>query len=609
MKRSVVLAVATALLLAACASEPADGGSAPPQEPEIGTGFTDKPGWATGRNAVAAANPLAAQAGLEMLRAGGTAVDAAIAMQMVLGLVEPQSSGIGGGAFMLHFDGRQLEAFDGRETAPAAADGNLFLRPDGRPLSFREAVVGGLSVGVPGVLRMLELAHQRHGKLAWSELFQPAIALAEAGFPISPRMHGLVAADADLNQDPVAAAYFFQPDGRPREVGSLLRNPDYAAVLRRIAAGGARVLYEGEIAQAIVDKVQGHPARPGKLALSDLARYQAKMRQPLCHDHRAVRMYRICGFPPPSSGALAIAQILGILGNTDAATLPPVPGQGGRPGTSSLAPSADWLHLYTEASRLAVADRDQYVADPDFVAPPPGGWSSLLDADYLRSRARLIGDRSMQVARPGNPDGGKSAYAPMAPQPEHGTSHLSVIDAAGHALAMTTTIENQFGSRQMVNLAGAPGGFLLNNELTDFSFVPASADGRPVANRVQPGKRPRSSMAPTLVFDRSSGALVMTTGSSGGAMIIHYTAKTLYGVLNWGLNVQQAIDLPNFGSLNGPTVLELHRFAPAQVQALRTHGAEVREQVLTSGLQAIEAMPNGWFGGADPRREGVVVGE
>ena len=380
-------------------------------------------------------------------------------------------------------------------------------------------------------------------------------------------------------------------------------------MLRRIAAGGARVLYEGEIAQAIVDKVQGHPARPGKLALSDLARYQAKMRQPLCRDHRALRMYRICGFPPPSSGALAIVQILGILDNTDAATLPPVPSLGGRPGTSSLAPSADWLHLYTEASRLAFADRDQYVADPDFVAPPPGGWSSLLDADYLQSRARLIGDRSMQVARPGSPDGGRSAYAPMAKQPEHGTSHLSVIDAAGHALAMTTTIENQFGSRQMVNLTGAPGGFLLNNQLTDFSFVPAGADGRPVANRVQPGKRPRSSMAPTLVFERASGALVMTTGSSGGAMIIHYTAKTLYAVLNWGLNVQQAIDLPNFGSLNGPTVLELHRFAPAQVQALRMHGAEVREQVLTSGLQAIEAMPDGWFGGADPRREGVVVGE
>jgi gamma-glutamyltranspeptidase/glutathione hydrolase len=278
-------------------------------------------------------------------------------------------------------------------------------------------------------------------------------------------------------------------------------------------------------------------------------------------------------------------------------------------GASSLAPSAEWLHLYTEASRLAFADRAQYVADPDFVAPPPGGWQTMLDPSYLRERARLIGWRSMQVARPGRPGGVRILHAPMADQPEHGTSHISIVDAQGNAVAMTTTIESQFGSRQMVNLTGAAGGFLLNNELTDFSFAPADAEGRPVANRVQPGKRPRSSMSPTLVFDKASGALVMTAGSPGGAMIIHFTAKALYGVLNWGMNVQQAIDLPNFGSLNGPTLLEEKRFAPAQVQALRARGAEVREQAMTSGVQAIQAMPDGWFGGADPRREGVVIGE
>ncbi len=609
MANRLLASLGAALLLAACASSPVVISDAPPDPPELPSGYSVKPGWAGTRFAVAAAHPLAAGAGLRILEAGGSAVDAAIAVQMVLGLVEPQSSGIGGGAFLLHFDGRAVEAFDGRETAPAAADEKLFLRPDGRPLPFRDAVVGGRAVGVPGALRMLEMAHRRHGRLPWASLFQPAIALAETGFPVSARLNALATADGALKQDPVAAAYFFRPDGESLPTGTLLRNPDYAAVLRRIADGGAKVFYEGEIARAIVGKVQGHPANPGQLALSDLARYEARQRAPLCHDHRAARIYRICGFPPPGSGAIAIGQILGILGNTNAADFPPVPGIGGMPGTSSLAPSADWLHLYTEAARLAFADRAQYVADPDFVAPPPGGWASLLKAPYLRERAALIGPRSIQVARPGDPAGMGSSYAPMADQPEHGTSHISIVDDHGNALAMTTTIEAQFGARQMVNVTGAAGGFLLNNELTDFSFAPADGQGRPVANRVQPGKRPRSSMAPTLVFDRASGDLVLSAGSPGGAMIIHFTAKTLYGVLNWGMNVQQSIDLPNFGSLNGPTLLEEKRFAPAQVNLLRARGAEVREQPLTSGLQAIQAMPGGWFGGADPRREGVVAGE
>jgi gamma-glutamyltranspeptidase/glutathione hydrolase len=593
---AALAAFATAALLAACASAPAAPGFSytVPQQPEAASGLTAKPGWATSRFAVAAANPLATDAGYQVLRAGGSAVDAAIAVQMVLTLVEPQSSGIGGGAFLLHFDGREVEAFDGRETAPAAVDERLFLGADGKPLPFYDAVVGGRSVGVPGTVRMLEMAHRQHGKLPWAALFQPAITLAENGFRVSPRLNTLIKADAHLQKDPSARAYFFQANGEPVAVGTTLRNPELAAVLRRIASEGARAFYEGEIAQAMVDKVQQHPTNPGRLALADLAGYQPKKRAPLCHDYRGgAGDYRICGFPPPSSGAIAVGQILGILNHTNAAALRPDAGL----------PSADWLHLYTEAARLVFADRAQYVGDPDFVQPPAGSWMSLLDPGYLAARARLIGAQSMKTAQPGTPGQATSRYAPAPEQVEYGTSHISIVDAHGNALAMTTTIEDQFGARQMVR------GFLLNNELTDFSFVPADAQGRPIANRVQPGKRPRSSMAPTLVFDRASGRLVASAGSPGGALIIHYTAKTLYGILNWGLNAQQAIDLPNFGSTNGPTLLEQRRFAPALVQALQARGHEVREMDMTSGLQAIQRTPGGFFGGADPRREGVVLGD
>ncbi len=582
-----------AALLAAC-------GSAPPSsdtrhaQPEAASGWTAKPGWSTKRFAVAAANPLATEAGVQILRAGGSAVDAAIAVQMVLGLVEPQSSGIAGGAFLLHHDGRQVEAFDGREVAPAAADERLFLDAVGKPLAFDDAVVGGRSVGTPGVLRMLEMAHRQHGKLPWPSLFEPAIRLAEAGFPVSPRLHAQLAGDPHLRKDPTAAAYFYRADDTPHPIGHLLRNPELARVLRRIAAEGVDAFYRGDIAEAIVAKVQRHPTNPGQLSLADLAAYQAKQRAPICHDYRArSKEYRLCGFPPPSSGGIAVGQILGILAHTHAGALP----------LQDSLPTSDWLHLYTEASRLAFADRGQYVADPDFVQPPAGDWASLLEPRYLAARARLIGHDSMRIAEPGSPGAAHSRYAPSPTQVEHGTSHISIVDADGHALAMTTTIEAQFGARQMVR------GFLLNNELTDFSFLPADAQGRPIANRVQPGKRPRSSMAPTLVFDKDTGQLLASAGSPGGALIIHFTAKTLYGMLNWGLDAQQAIDLPNFASLNGPTLLEAGRFPPATVQALRRRGAEVHEQPMPSGLQAIQRTPGGFFGGADPRREGVVRGD
>ena len=580
--------------------------------PEIATASTTKPGWATRTYAVAAANPLATEAGQQILRAGGSALDAAIAVQMVLALVEPQSSGLGGGAFLLHFDGKQVQAFDGRETAPAAVVPDELMGSNGQPLGRTQAMVGGRTVGVPGTLRMLELAHRQHGRLPWAALFAPAIRLAQKGFAISPRMASLVAADKHLHKDPVAAAYFYDADGKPWPAGHVLRNPELAEVLQAIAKQGADALMQGEVAQAIANKVQGHAINPGKMTVKDLADYRAVVRAPLCFDYAAskaadtarARTYRICGMPPPSSGTLAIGQILNLLGNTPAATWPLQAGL----------PSADWLHLYTEASRLAFADRDHYVADPDFVQPPANHWQSLLQPSYLAQRAKLInttpGSQRMADPEPGKPGLISVPYGKSATQIEAGTSHISVIDAQGHGVAMTTTIEDAFGARQMVNRGrGLIGGFLLNNELTDFNFAPTDAAGLPVANRIEPGKRPRSSMAPTLVFDKATGQLLISAGSPGGAVIIHYTAKTLYGMLNWGLNAQEAINLPNFGTLGGPAFLEVGRFTPATALALRARGHKVFEVELPSGIQAIERTPTGFFGGADPRREGVVLGD
>ena len=537
---------------------------------------------------------MATDAGRQVLKAGGSAVDAAVAAQMVLALVEPQASGIGGGAFMLHFDGKKITAYDGRETAPAAADEKLFLGSDGKPMAFYEAVVGGRSVGVPGVVRMLEMAHKEHGRIAWAKLFEPAIALAEQGFKVGPRLNALLTAEVHLKKDPSAAAYFYDSAGKAWPVGHVLKNPNLASVLRRIAAEGSKAMHEGGIASAIVAKVQSHPSNPGKLSMADMAGYQAKKRDPLCSDYNASnKTYVICGMPPPSSGAIAVAQILGILSNTVADDIPL---QEGLPG-------AAWLHQYTEASRLAFADRAQYIADPDFVAAPAGNWRSLLDPAYLAMRADMIGKQSMKNAKAGSPGPVKVGYAPMPAQPEFGTSHIAIVDPDGRSVSMTTTVEDVFGARQFVD------GFLLNNELTDFSFAPADAQGLPIANRVQPGKRPRSSMSPTFVFDRSTGRLVMAVGSAGGASIIHYTAKTVYGVLHWGLNPQQAVDLPNFGSLNGPTLLEEKRFPAGTIDALKAMGHEVREIATVSGSQAVQRTPRGLLGGADPRKEGVVMGD
>jgi len=604
MNTHLPLSLTLLALLSACTTQPPANAlryNVPDQaiQPEAASGNTAKPGWAFKRQAVAAANPLATDAGHQVLRAGGSALDAAIAVQMVLGLVEPQSSGIGGGAFLLHFDGQKVTAHDGRETAPAGARGDMFME-QGKPLPFQEAVQSGHSVGVPGAVRMLEAAHRQHGRLPWAQLMQPAITLAEQGFRVSPRLHALLNADALLKKDPLALRFFYQADGQAWPVGHVLSNPEYGHVLRLVAAQGSRALHEGPVAQAMVARTAQAP-RPGTLTLQDLASYQPRMREALCFDHTAAtRAYRLCGFPPPSSGQIAIGQILGMLGHTSA--------QG--PEFDAGLPSPDFLHRYTEASRLAFADRAQFVADPDFVQAPAGDWRSLLAQGYLRERSQLIGNQAMKTAPAGQPGGKTTSFAPMPTQTEYGTSHISVVDAQGRAVAMTTTIEAAFGSRRMVTTdPSRPGGFLLNNELTDFSLAPADAQGRPIANRVEPGKRPRSSMSPTLVFDKTTGQLLMSGGSPGGAAIIHYTAKLLTGTLHWGLNAQQAIDLPNFGSLGGPTLLEAQRFNSSTVDALKARGHEVREMEMTSGLQAIERIPSGWFGGADPRREGLVKGD
>jgi gamma-glutamyltranspeptidase / glutathione hydrolase len=576
-------------LLAACATAPDR-----PSQPEQSSVFRTGLGTATAqRHMATSANPLATQAGLETLRAGGSAVDAAISIQLVLALVEPQSSGLGGGAFLMHWDGKEVVAYDGRETAPMAVDERLFLAADGKPMAFYEAVVGGRSVGTPGAVRLLETVHRRYGKQAWARLFEPAIRLAESGFAMSPRLNQLLAGEKYLKGDPAATAYFYDPDGTPKAIGTVIRNPEFAATLRAIAAGGADAFYRGPIATDVVQAVQSHSSA-GRLAPSDFAAYRVKQREAICTDYKA---WRVCGMPPPSSGGIAVAQMLGIFTHRNIAVFPP-------DDAPMLEPRAEAVHLFSEAGRLTFADRGLYVADSDFV---PVNVAGLIDPTYLKQRAQLIGPRSMGTAQPGVPPGTGVAWAPDPSPLKAATSHISVVDGDGNAVSMTTTIEDVFGARLMVR------GFLLNNQLTDFSFVPV-VDGKPVANRVQPGKRPRSSMAPTLVFDRQSGALVATLGSPGGSQIIGYVAKTLVGVLDWNLDIQQAIALPNFGSRNGPTELEIGRFGAGVVEALKARGHNIREIDMASGLQGIVRvrLPGGrlgWAGGADPRREGVALGD
>jgi gamma-glutamyltranspeptidase/glutathione hydrolase len=586
----------SALLLLAGASVAQDVRKPAHQQPEASSGYTEKAGWPAQKYMVAAANPLAVEAGYEMLKQGGTAIDAAIATQLVLTLVEPQSSGIGGGAFLVYYDGKKTQAFDGRETAPSKADEHLFQRADGTPLSRDEGIVGGRSTGAPGVLRMLAMAHKEHGRLAWKTLFGPAIRLSEQGFKVSPRLNTLLGGDAYIARDPAARAYFFAPDGKPWPVGHVLKNPELAKTLHELADGGADVFYTGRIARDIEAKVKGHPTNPGLLSAADIAAYQPKKREPVCGDYRA---YTICGMPPPSSGGIAVAQMLGMFETRDMKALAP----------SNGVPSADAVHLFSEVGRLAYADRDRYAADTDFVPLPGRGLPALLDKNYLSQRASLVNDQhSMGKAAPGKPPGVDMAWNWGLDNSieAHSTSHIVAVDQYGAGLSMTTSVEDAFGSRQMVD------GFILNNQLTDFSFDSRDASG-PIANRVEAGKRPRSAMSPTIVFDRKTGKLVLAVGSPGGPLIINYVAKVLVGTLDWGLNMQQAIALPNFGSRNGPTELEAGRFPASEIEALEARGHKVRVFEQTSGLQGIERIRvHGvplWFGGADPRREGVAMGD
>jgi gamma-glutamyltranspeptidase / glutathione hydrolase len=563
--------------------------------PEAATGYQEKAGWAARKYMVAAANPLAVEAGYEMLKQGGSAIDAGIATQLVLTLVEPQSSGIGGGAFLMYYDGKKVQAFDGRETAPSRADEHLFQHPDGTPLSRAEGIVGGRSTGAPGVLRMLALAHKQHGKLPWKTLFGPAIRLSENGFAVSPRLNQLLAGDPYIGKDPTARAYFYGPDGKPWPVGHILKNPALARTLREIADGGAEVFYTGRIARDIEAKVKGHPTNPGLLTAADIAAYQPKLREPVCNDYRA---YTVCGMPPPSSGGIAVAQMLGMFETRDMKALAPTDG----------IPNADAVHLFSEVGRLAYADRDRYAADTDFVPLPGRGIPALLDKNYLAKRAGLVRQRSMGKAEAGNPPGIETAWNWGLDNSieAHSTSHIVAVDQYGAGLSMTTSVEDAFGSRQMVD------GFILNNQLTDFSFDSRDANG-PIANRVEPGKRPRSAMSPTIVFDKKTGRFVEAIGSPGGPLIINYVAKVLVGTLDWGLDVQEAIALPNFGSRNGPTELEAGRFPAAEIEQLKARGHTVRVFDQNSGLHGIERMDiHGvplWFGGADPRREGVAKGD
>lgn len=571
------------LAMLSCLSASATAQLDPRGQPEAAGLVQERETVTTGEEMVVTAHPRATEAGARILAAGGSAVDAMIAAQLVLNLVEPQSSGIGGGAFLIHHDAMtgETRAYDGRETAPMAAGEGLFLDETGEPMPFREALVGGRAVGTPGLVRLLEAAHEAHGILPWERLFEPAIALAREGFPVSARLAGLLAGDETLARDPAARAVF-HPEGRPLREGEILRNPVFAETLQTLAREGADAFYEGRIAMEIVAAVHEHPDNPGLLAEEDLAGYAVQIREPVCFPFRA---YEICGMGPPSSGALAVGQILGLMEHFDLAGLDPA--------------GADMAHLFAEASKLAFADRALYVADADHVSVPVVG---MLDRSYLTARAQLIDrDRAGEDVAPGNPPWRDARM--QAPDPgmtSRGTTHLSIVDAAGNVISMTSTIESGFGARIMA------AGFLLNNQLTDFSFRPA-VDGRPVANRVAPGKRPRSSMAPTIVFDER-GAPVYVTGSPGGARIIHYVARNLIAHLAQGLSPQEAVELPHIGGFGAMLDLERETALEALLPLLEARGHTVRLLDMTSGVHAIAITDEGFVAGVDPRREGAAGG-
>lgn len=536
----------------------------------------------TGKYMISAANPLAAKAGFDILQKGGSAVDAAIATQLVLTLVEPQSSGIGGGAFLLHFNNKNKEVstYDGREMAPAAVTESHFLKTDGTPQKFYEAVVGGQSVGIPGVLAMMEMAHKAHGKLPWKDLFEAAITLSEEGFALSPRLHFLLNRDKFLKTKTKAATYFYNSDGTAKPVGYLLKNPELAQSLKTIASQGIKAFYAGEIAKEIVRAVQDDPDNPGGLTIADMANYVPKKRDAVCQLYRG---NKVCGMGPPTSGGITSLQILKILENY------PLP--------SMEAGSIKAINLISEASALAFADRGKYLADADFVDVPV---SNLLDRGYIKRRSSLIKLGATNIPfDAGNPSsqGGNLSLDNALELPS--TSHFSIVDGEGNAVSITTSVENVFGSRLMA------GGFILNNQLTDFSFRPIGENG-PVNNRIQPGKRPRSSMSPTLIL-KNDGNLHAVIGSPGGSRIIGYVTSTIIGLLDWKMDMQEAINMPHHVNRNGTLDLEKGTPLEGHKDALIGMGYKVKVRNLNSGLHGILMTKTGMQGGADPRREGVIL--
>jgi len=549
--------------------------------PEAATGRTAAKSGTAKSYMVVAANPIAAKAGTDILAAGGSAADAAVAVQLVLNMVEPQSSGIGGGGFALYWDekAKKLASYDGRETAPAAAEENRFLTKDGQPMSRRQAIVGGKSVGVPGVVRLLELLHQKHGKLPWAQVIAPAIEVADNGFAISPRMNALLSGDSAFRANPIAAAYYYEPNGSAKAVGTVLKNPELAKVLRAIAARGADAFYTGAIAEDIVRTVTTATNNPADMTLDDLKNYRAIERPPVCGTYRA---YKVCGMGPPSSGGVGVIETLGVLQHFDLRSL------------GAHSPKAE--HLLIEAGRLAFADRAVYMADPDKVSVPT---EALISPAYLEQRASQVStERRIENAEAGKVPV-KASFV-TAPSPElPSTTHFSIVDAGGNALALTSSVEAQFGSRLMVN------GFILNNQLTDFSYQDV-AEKRTVANRVEGGKRPRSSMSPTIVFNQD-GKFEMALGSPLGSAIVGLVVKTLVGMIDWDLSPADAAAAPGALFSFGSVMIEDGLLSAKP--ALEALGHSVRVGEFASGIHVIRATKDGLIGGADPRREGVVLGE
>lgn len=532
---------------------------------------------------VSSADRQATEAGREMLRAGGSAADAAMAMMLALTVVEPQSSGIGGGGFMVHHDGRtqKIETIDGRETAPASAAPDLFLDDSGKPIGFRDAFQGGHSVGVPGNIRLMAETHKRWGKLAWPRLFEPAIRLAEQGFTVNETLAGRLAMIAPLwARFPEAQALYWE-NGKPKTQGATVRNPALARLLRRIAAEGPEGFYAGPAGQAIADAVSKAPVNAVPFTLADLASYQARPRDAVCAPYR---QFKVCGMGPPSSGATTVLQILGMIERFDLKAM------------GKDAPQT-W-HVVAEAMMLAYADREKYLGDPDFVKVPVAG---LIDREYLAARSKLISpETSLARYDPGTPPGAEPRTYAVSSEVS-GTTHFVAVDGQGNVASMTSTIEGPFGSQLVAN------GMFLNNELTDFTFAP-ERDGAPVANRVEAGKRPLSSMSPTIVYD-ANGKVVLALGSAGGKRIIMHVAKTLIGYMDFGLSAADAIALPNIFFGDNAVMIEQGTPLAAKASEMSRLGRNVVAADLGSKVNAVEWTPEGWRGAADPRSEGVALAE